>query len=243
VSGQTPQEQPLTNGAVWKELGKLWVQAWFCIRRDHRHVEWHGDIACCAEPGCGITSEDTRPWLQDMAEAITRAETERDAAHAEVERLRADHARAIDAATSVQDDDGPILRDAARLLPLATAAHGSVTDGSQAAAALSLAGTLASRVPGIIRDLRVNRAVIAALLIEGEQLRSELARVRDVPLGRRHPDGSLSVEWATRVLAARVQLKAEITRLRAAMDGHARICLGIGTADATGCRRAEYPPS
>ena len=65
---------------VWEFLGRQRVRAWFCPVRSHRTVEWRGDVAHCTHGTCELTSEDTRPWLQDMAEAIAKAEAERDEA-------------------------------------------------------------------------------------------------------------------------------------------------------------------
>ena len=65
--------------SVWEFLGNARVRAWFCLVRSHRTVEWRGDVAHCAHGTCELTSEDTAPWLRDMAEAIAKAEAERDA--------------------------------------------------------------------------------------------------------------------------------------------------------------------
>jgi len=73
-------------------LGDALIRAWFCPVRSHRTVEWRGDVAHCTHGTCQLTSEDTRPWLQDIAEAIAKAEAERDAARAELARpLGHDH--------------------------------------------------------------------------------------------------------------------------------------------------------
>lgn len=73
---------------VREALGKARVMFWTCIREGHRHVEWDGDLARCAEPGCGITSDDTAPWLRDLADAIQKAEdNQREFLLAELERL------------------------------------------------------------------------------------------------------------------------------------------------------------
>lgn len=62
---------------VKQALGKVRVVVWSCVREGHRHVEWEGDVARCAEPGCGITSDDTAPWLRDVADATQKAEDNR----------------------------------------------------------------------------------------------------------------------------------------------------------------------
>lgn len=81
---------PPTDQEVWAALGNATVQVWFCPVRAHRTVEWRGNVAHCTHGTCELTSEDTRPWIRDMAEAIAKAEAERDAAREELrqERLR-----------------------------------------------------------------------------------------------------------------------------------------------------------
>lgn len=54
------------------------VRAWFCPIRSHRTVDWRGDVAHCTHGTCELTSEDTRPWLRDMADRIAKAEAEWD---------------------------------------------------------------------------------------------------------------------------------------------------------------------
>lgn len=41
-----------------RQIGTGRVVIWRCFREGHRRVEWLADVARCAEPGCGITSED-----------------------------------------------------------------------------------------------------------------------------------------------------------------------------------------
>lgn len=84
MSEPTVEEQ---REDVWEILGKARVRAWFCPVRSHRTVEWRGDVAHCTHGTCELTSEDTRPWLRDMAEAIAKAEAERDQARAILHRI------------------------------------------------------------------------------------------------------------------------------------------------------------
>ena len=114
--------------SVWEFLGNARVRAWFCLVRSHRTVEWRGDVAHCAHGTCELTSEDTAPWLRDMAEAIAKAEAERDAMaqthadllsrHRQAQRER-DAARAdIDRLRGLCREQSEWLRCTGQILPV-----------------------------------------------------------------------------------------------------------------------------
>lgn len=50
------------------ELLSARVQFWTCLNKAHRTVTWNGDVATCGT--CGLTSEMTRRYANDVARYV-----------------------------------------------------------------------------------------------------------------------------------------------------------------------------
>lgn len=50
------------------ELLKAHIQFWACLNKEHRTVTWNGDVATCDT--CGLTSEMTRRYANDVARYV-----------------------------------------------------------------------------------------------------------------------------------------------------------------------------
>ena len=51
----------MTIDELDKAFGEARVRFWRCLNRDHRVVDWSGDVATCRD--CGLTSEMTKQLI------------------------------------------------------------------------------------------------------------------------------------------------------------------------------------